>query len=237
MPTEFRTLGVIPARGGSKGIPRKNLQIVAGEPLIAYAIKAAQQSKLLTHFVVSTDDVEIAEEAAALGSLVVQRPPELARDESNVVTAAQHALAEVEQGHTLYDGVILLQPTSPIRDGDDIDNVISMLSCKGELESVTSVYKVGDAHPGRMYRFWADDMLDPIQKRLETAPRQNLPAVYHRNGAIYACRRNFLVMHNRLMGEMNKAYVMPRAQTCNIDDKLDLIVAELLVGLWKDGLL
>lgn len=227
---------MIPARGGSKGVHRKNVRTVAKEPLIAYAIRTAQASTLLTTFVTSTDDEEIAELARRHGSPVVQRPPELAGDESNVVTAMLHALGEEERnsGQT-YDGIVLLQPTSPIRTGDDVDAVIGMLMDDPTADSVVSVYVVEDSHPGRMYTLRGEEWLEPMYGDWERALRQELPSVYHRNGALYACRRELLTDCHMVMGRRKKAYVMPRKFTTNIDDEVDLLYADLVVGLWKEG--
>lgn len=232
----MRTLGVIPARGGSRGVPRKNLREVAGEPLIAYAIRAARESRLLTAFLTTTDDEEIAEVAARLGSPVLRRPPELAGDDTPMVPVLLHALehGEAEAG-ARYDVLVVLQPTSPIRTGEDVDRAIALLGEDPSVDAVISVCAMDDVHPARMYRVDADGRMEPLDPAWECAQRQEIPVVYYRNGAIYACRRELLVGEGTVMGGRRKAYVMPRARLVNVDDERDLAVADVLVRLWKEG--
>ena len=230
----IRTLGVIPARGDSKGIPRKNLRDVAGEPLIGHAIRAAQASLLLTTFLTTTDDAEIAEVAQRLGSPVLRRPAELASDDASVISVLLHAVEHAEQKSGVpYPIILLLQPTSPMRTGGDIDAVIEMLAEDPTLESVISVCRVEDSHPARMYRFDAEGLMVPVWPEWETARRQEMPVVYHRNGALYACRRDVLMERHTIMGEKKRAYVMPRDCCANIDDEVDILFADLLMRRWK----
>ena len=230
------SLGVIPARGGSKGVPRKNIRSVACEPLIAYAIRAAKASRKLTAYLTTTDDEEIAEIAASYGSPIVRRPPELARDDTDIIPVLLHALehAEEDSGQA-FDSLVLLQPTAPIRTGDDVDAVIALLKGDPTADSVVSVYAVEDAHPARMYTMREEGWLDPFVSEWERTLRQALPTFYHRNGALYACRRELLTEHHKIIGQRKKAYVMPREHTANIDDEVDLLFADLVVGLWKKG--
>lgn len=231
-----KVLGVIPARAGSKGVVGKNLRPVAGEPLIAHAIRAAKESRRLTAYLVTTDGVDIAEAARQRDCPVVLRPPELAADETPMPPVLRHALeqAEAEHGHR-FDALVLLQPTSPIRTGDDIDAVIAMLLDEGELDSVISVCPVEDEHPARMYRLDDAGRMEPLWPDLEMSRRQDLPALYHRNGALYATRRRVLVDEGVIVGRRRRAYVMPREHLVNIDDERDLKIAEVVVGEWLRG--
>lgn len=232
----MRTLGLIPARGGSKGVAHKNVRLVAGEPLIAYAIRTAQASRLLTTFLTTTDSDDIAEVAHRYGSPILRRPSELARDNTPIVPVLLHALEYAERAaKTPYDAIVLLQPTAPIRTGEDVDAVISMLDRAPEVESVISVCPVEDAHPARMYRLEAEGWLTPVWPHWETAQRQALPAIYHRNGALYAVRRRLLVEQRTVMGARKQAYVMPREWQANVDDERDLLITDVLVRLWKQG--
>lgn len=226
----MRVLGVIPARGGSKGVPRKNLRPVAGEPLIAHAIRAARDSKLLSAFLTTTDDDEIAEVAAGCGSPVVRRPPDLADDDTPIVESILHALAlaEEEAGES-YDAVVLLQPPSPIRTGQDIDAAIEILEGDPEAEAVISVVPTEDDHPARMYRMDARGELEPFWPDLETAQRQDLPVLYYRNGAIYAVRRSVLIEKRSVMGDRKRPYVMSRDRLANVDEERDLVIADAMV--------
>ena len=220
-------LGLIPARGGSKGVLRKNIRLVAGRPLIAYTVEAAKRSRTLTHIVASTDDPEIASIAERLGSRVLLRPASLAADETPMVAVVQHALAFLEPTLGRFDGVAILQPTTPLRTADDIDAALNILITSG-AESVVSVYAVGDGHPARMYRL-LEERLIPYESEPPERLRQGLPALYHRNGAIYACRRHVIDDQHTLIGRDARPYLMPRARSLNIDDEFDLLVADLLI--------
>jgi CMP-N-acetylneuraminic acid synthetase len=232
----LNVLGIIPARGGSKGVVGKNIRLVAGEPLIAYSIRAAQKSHSLTYFLTTTDDERIAEVAERYDSPVLVRPADLAQDESPMVPVVLHALEYVEQAtKRQYDVVVLLQPTSPIREGTDIDAVIRMFEHDPELEGVVSVCAMHDTHPARMYHLDEEGRMEPLWSDWETARRQDLPVVYFRNGSIYAVRRSTLVEQRTLMSKRKKAYVMPVERLANIDDERDLVITDTLVQMWQKG--
>ena len=232
----MRVLGIIPARGGSKGVPHKNLRLVGGEPLIVYAIRAAQQSRSLTTFLTTTDDDEIAEVARLHGAPALRRPPELAQDDTPMVPVLFHALTYAEQeAKAYYDAIVLLQPTAPIRTGEDIDAVIRILEKDSMVDSVISVCMTEDVHPARMYHLDEEGWMKSFNGEWETAQRQDLPTVHYRNGALYAVRRSVLVEQNTVMGKRKKGYVMPRTRLLNIDDERDFIIADVLVKAWKEG--
>jgi len=224
-----RTLAVIPARGGSKGVPRKNLKILAGRSLLERAVTAARDATQVTDLVVSTDDDEIAEAAQILGAAVVRRPQRLSNDEAPTPPLVLHALDSVDSD---YDNVVLLQPPAPLRTGSDIDAAIRLLITNGHLNSVVSVYSVGDNHPGRMYHMASTGVLEPLEPELEQLRRQDLPPVYHRNGAIYVARTQALRETGQLLTCNVGAYVMNAAWTVNIDTVEDLAIAELVVARW-----
>jgi len=232
----MRVLGVIPARGGSKGVVNKNLRPVGGEPLIAHSIRAARQSSHLTRFLTTTDSEEIARVAREYDCPVLIRPSHLGLDDSPILGAVVHALEECERhSGQPYDAIVLLQPTSPIRTGEDIDNVIGILKDDPEVDGVISVCPMDDVHPARMYRLDDDRWMHPLYEELETAQRQSLPLVYYRNGALYAVRRTVVVDQHMMMARRKKAYVMSREHLANIDDERDLVIADTLVRLWKEG--
>lgn len=235
LPTELpvRILGIIPARGGSKGVPRKNIRLVANRPLITYTIEAARDSKLLTHFVTSTDDMDIAAIAEKLGSRVLIRPPELAADDTPMLPVVDHVLRVLEPDMGRYDYVAVLQPTTPLRTAGDIDAALTLLIGSG-ADSVVSVYEVGDYHPARMYRL-VEGRLVPYASEPPDRLRQGLPPVYHRNGAIYACRRALIEEQGTLIGPDTRPYIMPRERSINIDDELDLAFADFLLRKKSSG--
>ena len=228
-----RVLGVIPARGRSKGVHRKNLRQVRGESLLAWAIRAADESTRLTRFVTTTDDDEIERAARELGSAVRRRSLELGADDSPVSLSVLDALRVVErEDASEYDAVVLLQPTSPLRRGRDVDIVVGVLEQDTDADCVISVCEVGDAHPARMYSMDDAGRMHPLSADWERARRQELPPLYVRNGAVYAVRRSTLVTNRELLGERPRAYVMPSRWRANIDDERDLIVANALAEEW-----
>ena len=228
----MKTLAVIPARGGSKSIPRKNIVPVGGRPLIAYTIDAALQASEIADVVVSTDDAEIAEVCATLGlPAPFMRPAELSHDLAPSLPVVKHALEWAEGSEAVrYDAVILLQPTTPFRTAGDIDTTLRMLR-DSTADSVISVVDVGAAHPFRMKRIVPGNRLvNYIDQGFEDMrPRQLLPPVYLRSGAIYASRRDVVMTQGRMVGDECLAYVIPAERALNIDSPQDLLLAQLLV--------
>jgi CMP-N,N'-diacetyllegionaminic acid synthase len=221
-------LGLIPARGGSKGVPRKNIRLVAGKPLIAYSIEAALQSRCLNPVIVSTDDEEIAQVSSSFGAEILMRPPELAGDETPMIAVVRHVIEQLEQQRRMQiDYCVLLQPTAPMRTAQDIQATVDILKNTG-ADSVVSVYKVGDHHPSRMYRI-EDEKLIPLQSEPPSRLRQSLSPVYHRNGAVYAFQRNLLEQADTLIGADARPYIMPEERSVNIDNEIDLLMADLLL--------
>jgi len=223
----LRVLGVIPARGGSKGVPRKNLRPLGGRPLIAWTIAAAREADHLSRVIVSTDDDEIAEVAESLGADVpFRRPAELASDTASGLDNAQHALRAVEEleGRT-YDAAMLLQPTTPFRIAADIDGAVARLDETG-ADSVISVVDVGGHHPARMKFLEGDRLVDPpFCEARENQNRQELVPMYLRNGAIYLTRRDVL-LGGSFKGADCRAWVMPDERSVNIDTLRDFELAE-----------
>ncbi|MCA9997020.1 MAG: acylneuraminate cytidylyltransferase family protein [Anaerolineales bacterium] len=219
----MKVFALIPARGGSKGVVRKNVRLLGERPLIAHTIAAAQQSQTITRFLTSTDDDEIAAVAQAYGSPVLRRPPELAADDTPMIPVILHALDFWGESPDYF---VLLQPTTPQRTAADIDAAVRLLHETG-ADSVISVYQVEDHHPTRMYLL-ENGRLHPYATEPTSRLRQALTAVYHRNGAIYACRPQLLRDHNTLIGPDTRPYLMPRARSLNIDDEMDFAFAEFL---------
>lgn len=222
-------LGVVPARGASKGVPRKNIADVAGRPLIAYTLDAARQAPALTRVVVSTEDPEIAEVCRRLGADVIERPPELALDKTPTLPVVQHALARAEATDgRRYGAVVLLQPTTPLRLAEDVEQCVAMLRETG-AESVVSVVDVGGNHPLRMKKFEGGRLVNYVEQDGENMrPRQDLPPVYIRNGAVYVTRRS-VIDGGALVGRDCRGFIMSPDRSVNIDAPNDLIVAEQLL--------
>ncbi len=225
-----KILAVITARGGSKGIPQKNTRELLGKPLIAYAIQAALQSKTLNKVIVSTDDKITANISKQYGAEVpFLRPQHLATDTATNLSVLQHAVRylEEEENH-LADIVVCLQPTSPLRSAEDIDQAVT-LCVRKSADSVVSLCKV-EHHPywmkkvveGRVYSLMEED--DKSYPR-----RQDLPPVYQLNGAIYVTRKKILLEEERVLGEHTLAYIMPQERSIDIDTPIDLKLAELIM--------
>ena len=216
------TLGIVPARGGSKGVPGKNLRTVGPWTLIEWAARSALPSRL-DRVIVSTDSKEIAVEAERVGLEVpFFRPGEFATDASLTIHVVQHALSELG---TSWDAVMILQPTSPFRNVEDIDRCLELFA-NVEPDSVVSVTEVGDHHPARMKSIEAGFLIDPpFAEDVEGQPRQTLPKLYLRNGAIYLTATQVL-LNGSIKGSRSLAYVMPEERSLNIDNEFDLRIAD-----------
>ena len=228
-----KILAVITARGGSKGVPRKNIRPVCGKPLIAYSIETALTVRdRLYRIVVSTDDPEIAEVSRQYGAEVpFMRPLELAADKTPTLPVLQHAVRFVEaQDRVLLDWILLLQPTSPLRVAEDILAALE-LARAGGCDSVISVVQVA-THPLFIKRIENDQLLpfsESFAEKEGTRRQDARPPAYVRNGAIYLTRRDVLMERNSIWGGSIRPYVMPPERSVNVDSELDLIVAELML--------
>ena len=221
----IRVLGIIPARGGSKSIPGKNLIDLGGRPIIAWTIETALNSSL-SRVIVSTDSSAIAQLSQSLGAEVpFMRPVEISTDDALSIDVVIHALNALEED---FDAVMLLQPTSPFRLRLDIDNAIALLP---GADSVISVEDVGGRHPARMKYINNDGYLvDPLfAEGLEHIPRQQLTAFFIRNGAIYLTRVA-AIRQRTFKGAKSKALIMPSSRSINIDSEFDLKIARALLA-------
>lgn len=220
-------LGIIPARGGSKGVPRKNIRPLNGKPLIAYTIEAAQQATLLHDFMVSTDDEDIAAVAKDYGADVpFLRPAELATDTARSIDAVIHVLQNMPKAYT---HVLLLQPTCPLRGPQDIDDAIRLYQ-ELDTDSLISVYKPESAHPYYMYMVEDHVMTPLIPDDQKPHHRQSNPPVYMLNGAIYLTDRQVILQKQSFYGDKPKAFIMPPLRSVNIDDELDFALAETILN-------
>lgn len=231
---KYRILGVIPARGGSKTIPKKNIKPLLGKPLIAYTIVPAIRSKLLTRVIVSSDNKEIIEISKRYGAEVpFIRPKELATDLALAMDVIKHAVLETERLEgKKYDYVVMLQPTTPLRTTEDIDNALKKL-IETEADSVISVVNVGPMHPVRMKRIVDERLVDYAEEEMENMPKELLPPVYIRGGAIYAVKRDILVNKRSFKGDDCRPYVMPEERSINIDSEMDFLLAEAVMRKMK----
>ncbi len=228
---DIKILAVVPARGGSKGIPRKNIVDIDGSPLISYTIDAALKSNYLTDIVVSTDDAEIAEISRDLGAQVpFIRPEYLASDKAKSSPVIEHAVNFMENIKGFkYDAILMLQPTSPLRTSKHIDESLDLFTLQ-DCDSVVSIVSVGGNHPFRMKRLIGNQLINYIDQGFwDMRPRQSLPDVYIRNGAIYLIKRDVFMHHHQLIGDKCLGYIMNDYESTNIDTPIDLKIAELLL--------
>jgi CMP-N,N'-diacetyllegionaminic acid synthase len=222
---EVSVLAIIPARGGSKGIPRKNIKCLAGKPLIGWSIDAAKQASCVDRLIVSTDNEEIRAVAGQLGADVpFMRPAELAADNTPGISPVLHAIEQLPG----YDWVLLLQPTSPFRTHADIE-AIWQLCLDRNSPSAVSVTEVSK-HPCWMYQSDAEKRLQPlIQGKSDMARRQDLPPVYGLNGALYLARTEWLLKQGRFIGPETLGYIMPPERSVDLDTPYDWRWAEFLM--------
>jgi CMP-N-acetylneuraminic acid synthetase len=216
-------LALIPARGGSTGIPRKNLAPVAGRPLLAWTIDAALRSRTVTRTVVSTEDDEIAATARELGAEVLARPSELAADDTPMQPVVAHALDALDTSEVL----VLLQPTSPLRGAEHVDEAVELLLETG-ADSVVSVVEVPHRYrPGSLMALDGERLVRLADDHAAT--RQEKPLVYARNGpAVLALRPDRI--GTDLYGGDCRPYVMAQRELLDVDEPFDLELAELLLS-------
>jgi len=230
---EQKILAVIPARGGSKGVPKKNIRQAGGKPLIAWTIECALAASHLFHkVIVSTDDPEIAEISCSFGAEVpFMRPDDLASDKSPTLPVLQHAVDFVEKTDAVgIDWVMLLQPTAPLRQPEDIFAAWS-LAKSGGCDSVISVVRVFDVHPVLMKRI-EDNRLVPfcVEEKEGTRRQDYEPPAYMRNGAIYLSRRDVIVERNSIWGDVIRPCVMPEERSLSIDNEWHIKMANMVLS-------
>jgi CMP-N,N'-diacetyllegionaminic acid synthase len=221
---------IIPARGGSKGIPGKNLRPVAGKPLIAWTVETALAATLLDRVIVSTESLEIADVASRYGAEVpFMRPAELAQDDTPGIEPVLHAALWLEENEGYRpDLIMLLQPTSPLRVPEDIDRAIELIQEKS-ADAIVSVTPA-EAHPYWMKQIdGSGRMTDFIKLDQPIDRRQDLPEVYVLNGAIYLARYEVLVKQKTFYTDNTLSLVMPVERSLDIDTPWDLYLADLIL--------
>lgn len=236
MTNKREILAIIPARGGSKSIQRKNIKPLLGLPLIAYTIREAQKSQYITRLIVSTDDEEIARIAHHYGAEVpFLRPAELALDHVTDLPVFQHCLIWLRE-HEGYQPeiVVHLRPTAPLRTSSHIDQGIELLLNSPQVDAVRSVCPAGQ-HP---LKTWAikDEWLKPFVpenvydiSEAYNRPRQQLPQAFIQNGSVDVVRTKVILDLNSMTGHRIKAFVMDELDSVNIDSPLDWALAEILM--------
>ncbi len=224
-------LGIIPARANSKRIPGKNLRILNGKPLVQYAIDAALNSKLLSTIVLSSDSKEILELAKAHGDKVIaiERPAKFATDDSPAIEYVQHALEYLKQvKNNQFDYVAIVQPSSPLTKGSDIDNTIQLM-LDYDADCGVSIREVPyDLHPSK-YLFLKNNKIESFLNEAQIEQIKNEEQKFFvRNGSVYVSSMK-LIRGGKLLSENCAAYIMPAERSVDINDEMDLLFAEFLL--------
>ena len=224
-------LAIIPARGGSRRLPGKNLRTLGGKPLVLRALETARAVRGLDRLALSSDDERILHLAAGFGDAVaIERPAALARDDSPAIAYVAHALATLERRERLrFGAVVILQPTSPLTLPEDVEATLTLLLRSG-AESAVTVMRVDHAfHPAKFKRLEGDRLVPYLEEEDGRFSAADLPAVFVRNGAVYASRRS-VIDRGRVIGEDCRGHVMPRERSIDINEEIDLAYAEFLLS-------
>jgi CMP-N-acetylneuraminic acid synthetase len=223
-------LAIIPARAGSKRLPNKNILFLNGKPLIEWTIQAAKKSKYIDDIVVTSDSNKILEIANKYDIITLKRPKELATDSATTVDVIKHVLNEFNK----YEYIVLLQPTSPLRNEKHIDEAIEMLETK-KADAVISVCEMEHSP------LWSNTLPDDLSMRnflkeeIKNKRSQDLDKYYRVNGAIYICKTDKFLQENTLFLKDNIfAYIMDRKNSVDIDDEVDFKLAEVLISYEKN---
>lgn len=224
--TTKNILAIIPARGGSKGLPHKNILNVIDKPLIAWTIKASFESKYITKTIVSSDDDDILNISKSYGADIIKRPAELALDTSPSEVVVEHVLKETDKNITPeYDLIVLLQPTSPLRNSEDIDAALEKMIIKNAT-ALISVYEI-DNKVLKTFIENKEGFIDgAFNNEYPFNRRQDLPKVYMPNGAIYIITKSEFDANKTLITNRTAMYEMDKAKSIDIDNEEDIEAAE-----------
>lgn len=222
-----KIIAIILARGGSKGVPKKNIKLLKGKPLIVYTIESALKSKYLDRVIVSTDNREIAEISKKNGAEVIKRPKRLATNRAKVIDAVLHAIDILKKERYRLDIVVLLQPTSPLRDHKDIDETIKLFLVN-KPEFLVSVYRL--EHSSYCSFQLKGKYLKPISGwKYFKLNRQEIPKTYMPNGAIYISTPKAIKKYRMFLSTKTIPYIMSREKSVDIDEEIDFKIAEFLL--------
>ncbi|HET8707508.1 MAG TPA: acylneuraminate cytidylyltransferase family protein [Pseudomonadales bacterium] len=224
-----RILGVIPAKGGSTRLPRKNILPLGGKPMLQWAVESARQSGLIDRLIVSTEDAEVADVAKKLGvDVPFIRPQKLAKDPAGVVQVTLHAIEMLREQGDEYDEVIILLPTSPFRSAQDITDAYRLFQEK-HAEFLMSVSEF--SHTPYAAMTLENDILAPVFPELIGRKSQEMPPAYRPNGALHILNIKAFEREKSYFAQPLVGYVMPLERSVDIDTKLDLIMAEAMLAL------
>lgn len=230
-----KVLAIIPARGGSKGIPRKNIKILAGKPLIAWTIEEAKKSKYIDRLILSSDDEEIIKVAKEWGCEVpFVRPKELAEDNSSSIDVIINALNNLKN-FSDDDIVLLLEPTSPLRTSSDIDDALLLLVSNLDAESIVGLAEVESQHPNFLVKLDKNYLKPYLNKDFHIFRRQEIDKLYFFEGSIYASKIKALKEKKNFYHEKCIGYVVQKWKSFEIDNPEDFIIIESLLIAKNEG--
>ena len=231
-----KILAIIPARGGSKGLPGKNIKELCGKPLIAWSIEHAQKSKYVDELFISTDSQEIADVAEHFGAPCPElRPAELARDTAPSSEFIVYTLEKMKKEGKSFDYFILLEPTSPLRDVEDVDKSIEMLVDNPVAESVMGVVRAEDSNPAFMVKIGEGGLMIPFMGKAETLRRQDIPDAYYFEGTVYLSKCDAYMEKKAFYHDKTLPYVVPKWKSFEIDDIIDFTIIEAIMKLKLQG--
>ncbi|GAA5415654.1 N-acylneuraminate cytidylyltransferase [Paraliobacillus ryukyuensis] len=223
-----KVLALIPARGGSKSLPLKNIIDFGGKPLIQWTIDSALQTSYIDKIVVSTDNAEIGKVASQKGVFIQNRPPELSRDDSLIKDTIDYVIDTLQKNGEEFDYFVLLEPTSPLRNVDDIKNCIELID-EYKYDSVAT-FTEASLNPWRAWEIKQTTANSFIDKANPWLPRQKLPKAYMLNGAVYTTTIDFIRKSEmEIFGGEGGAIIMPKDRSIDVDDKYDLKLARIIL--------
>jgi CMP-N,N'-diacetyllegionaminic acid synthase len=229
-------LALITARGGSKGLPGKNIRPLLGKPLIAWSIEQAKVCKYIDRIVVSTDDEEIAKVSEAYGAEVpFLRPAALATDTASSIDVSIHAIEFFEKKNVFFDYFVMLEPTSPLRGAEDIDKALEELDGQPTAESIVGVAMAESTHPDFLLRI-KNGLIEPYQgQKFRFSRRQDLDDIYYFEGSLYVSYCSSLKKRKTFYHNATLPYVVPKFKSYEIDDLDDFIIVEALLTAKEEG--
>ncbi len=225
-----RVLAIVPARGGSKGLPGKNIRPLAGKPLIGWALESAKKSKYLDEIFVSTDSQKIADVAETFGVKVPElRPEELASDTATSASVVLYTIDYFRKKGKDFDYILLLEPTSPMRKEDDIDNAIALACEHPDKAGVVSLGEVHMEHPSIVKKITDKSIIEPYVEAQKVTRRQQLDKAYFPYGVVYLVRTDYFEKNQLFYGKDSLPYIIERWQCYEIDDIYDFTAIEAIL--------
>ena len=231
-----KVLAIIPARGGSKGLPGKNIRPLLGKPLIGWSIEHAQQSKYIDEICISTDSEEIASVAETFGVSVPElRPIELATDKTPSSAFIIYTIDRYKMMGKMFDYFILLEPTSPLRDVEDLDSLIEILIDNPQCDSIVGVCKAEDVHPAFMVKLSENGFLLPYEDQMKTLRRQDLPDIFFFEGSVYVSKCDAYIQKKAFYHDKTLPYIVPKWKSFEVDDIVDFTIIEAMMRMKQEG--